>query len=249
LAALGPEIASLSPDSEPALILTAHHDLLASFGKSFGCGFLVQPLLEPPSRERIAVFGCFNPQARQREFGLWITCEDPEGGERRPVAELIEFFLPERCSGRGGGTALIDALLELWAQIGVREVKATASGDGSCAFAAWGFQLAREDSQTPPRLVREELRQRAGLDGAATSRSVPEELREELEQLLRGQESGAPLLDMQAIYRLRACGGERFGSRLLHGVLWPARLNLPKADEVNGTIKAPAGAAAPPVPR
>jgi GNAT superfamily N-acetyltransferase len=234
LAALGPQIAALAPDSGPDLILSTHHELLAAFGRSFGYGFHPQPPIEAPSDQLISVFGRLDPRARQREFSLWICEKELEDGTSGRRADIVELFLPERCRGRGAGTTLIEALLELWTRIGVREVRATASGDGSCAFAAWGFALAREDSMTPPRLVREELRRRAGLERGGTPGSmggqrgvrVPDELREELGRLLGGEAGSGPLLDIGALYRLTTADGGRYGRALLHGVMWPARRHL-----------------------
>jgi hypothetical protein len=55
---------------------------------------------------------------------------------------------------------------------------------------------------------------------------VPDELREKLEELLGGEPAAGPLFDVGAVYRLRTGGGGHYGSRLLHGVMWPARRGL-----------------------
>jgi hypothetical protein len=62
-------------DADPNPIRDAHLFLLDRVGRSMGLAFHPQPCLEPPTYERIVVFGRFDPKAAQREFGLEIVVE------------------------------------------------------------------------------------------------------------------------------------------------------------------------------
>lgn len=137
----------LSTESAPGLIRKVHLDVLEVFGKRIGFGFHEQAPLEPPCNDLIIVFGRFNPRAPQREFGLQLFTEKLDDGRVGRVAWLIDLYLPERCRRQGAGTVLIDALLHLWEQIGVVEVRATTVGDGQPAFSSWGFAA---DPRHPP---------------------------------------------------------------------------------------------------
>ena len=140
----------VTPDSDPKLIRDAHLFLLGEFGRSIGFGFHAHPLLEPPSTERITVFGRFDPHAPQREFGLRLGTEKLDEGRLGRVACVTDLYLPERCRRQGAGTSLIEALLELWERARVAAVRATTTEEGHAAFSSWGFSLATPDVPADP---------------------------------------------------------------------------------------------------
>ena len=147
LAAVRSRISQLDPESPPALIREVHLELLRAFGRSIGFGFHEQIPLEPPTDDLIIVQGRFNRRAHGREFGLHLVTEEFEDGHLGRVAWLIELYLPERCRRQSVGTALMEALLQLWERIGVAEARATTVGDGQSAFPSWGFAA---DPRHPP---------------------------------------------------------------------------------------------------
>jgi len=172
------------------VIRDAHLELLKSLGRSIGFGFHEQMPLEPPTDDLIIVQGRFNRRAHRREFGLHLVTEELEDGHLGRVAWLIELYLPERCRGQGVGTALMEALLQLWERVGVAEARATTVGDGQWAFPSWGFAAdprhPREGGLLPVRLrlPREAPQQdrisaaalnspREG-EGSRTQRSIPD---------------------------------------------------------------------------
>jgi GNAT superfamily N-acetyltransferase len=126
----------VTSDADPELIRDAHLFLLDRLGRSMGLAFHFQPSLEPPSDERIVVFGRFDPKARQREFGLELSA-----GEARHarVAWLIDLYIPESRRRQGFGTRLMNDLVELWGRVGVAEARLTATADGLPAYQSWGF--------------------------------------------------------------------------------------------------------------
>lgn len=123
-------------DADPGLIREAHLFLLDRLGRDMGLAFHPHPCLEPPTYERIFVFGRFDPRAEQREFGLEIGVE--EGRDAR-VAWLIDFYIPESRRNQRFGTRLMSDLVELWSLIGVTEARLTATADGLPAYESWGF--------------------------------------------------------------------------------------------------------------
>jgi GNAT superfamily N-acetyltransferase len=123
-------------DADPELIRDAHLFLLDRVGRSMGLAFHPQRCLEPPSYERIVVFGRFDPRAEQREFGLEIGVE--EGRDAR-VARLIDLYIPESRRNQRFGTRLMSDLVDLWGRIGVTEAQLTATADGLPAYESWGF--------------------------------------------------------------------------------------------------------------
>jgi len=139
LAAVRSRISQLDAESAPAVIREVHLELLRALGRSIGFGFHEQIPLEPPTDDLIIVQGRFNRRAHGREFGLHLVTEEFEDGHLGRVAWLIELYLPERCRRQGVGTALMEALLQLWERIGVAEARATTVGDGQWAFPSWGF--------------------------------------------------------------------------------------------------------------
>lgn len=71
---------------------------------------------------------------------------------------------------------------------------------------------------------------RSGFDGAPSPPfPPPSELASELRRLLDVGPAESPALDIKAIYELGAVDGDRYGARLLHGVMWPARLAVDPA--------------------
>lgn len=130
--------------ADPNLIRDAHLFLLDRLGRSMGLAFHPQPCLEPPTYERIVVFGRFDPRADQREFGLEIGVE--EGRDAR-VAWLIDLYIPEGRRSQGFGTRLMSDLVELWGRIGVAEARLTATADGLPAYESWGFTADRSRDQ------------------------------------------------------------------------------------------------------
>src|SRR4029077_6324987 len=91
--------------------------------------------------------GRFDRRAHGREFGLHLVTEELEDRHLGRVAWLIELYLPERRRRQGVGTALMEALLDLWERVGVAEARATTVGDGQSAFPSWGFTA---DPRHPP---------------------------------------------------------------------------------------------------
>jgi GNAT superfamily N-acetyltransferase len=147
LAAVRSRISQLDAESPPALICEVHLELLKALGRSIGFGFHEQIPLERPTDDLIIVQGRFNRRAHGREFGLHLVTEELEDRDLGRVAWLIELYLPERCRRQGVGTALMEALLQLWERIGVAEARATTVGDGQSAFLSWGFTA---DPRHPP---------------------------------------------------------------------------------------------------
>ncbi len=140
-------MSQLDADSAPAVIREVHRELLRTVGRSIGFGFHEQIPLEPPTDDLIIVQGRLNRRAHGREFSLHLVTEELEDGHLGRVAWLIELYLPERCRRQGVGTALMEALLQLWERIGVDEARATTVGDGQSAFPSWGFVA---DPRRPP---------------------------------------------------------------------------------------------------
>ena len=132
-------------EADPELIREAHLFVLDRLGRALGLAFHPQPCLEPPTYERIVVFGRFDPRARQREFGLEIGVES---GRHVRVAWLIDLYIPERRRSQGFGTRLMKELVELWDQIGVAEARLTATAEGLPAYESWGFTA--DDSRERP---------------------------------------------------------------------------------------------------
>lgn len=165
LSAVRSRISQLDAGSPPALIREVHLELLRDLGRSIGFGFHEQIPFEPPTDDLIIVQGRFNRRAHGREFGLHLVTEELEDGHLGRVAWLIDPYLPERCRRQGVGTALMEALLDLWERVGVAEARATTVGDGQSALPSWGFVA---DPRRPPeggllpvrlRLPREALQQ------------------------------------------------------------------------------------------
>jgi GNAT superfamily N-acetyltransferase len=158
-------IGELHAGSPPDLVYAIHIELLEAFGRSVGFGFYPQPPLEPPSESLISVRGRFDRRAYEREFGAQLFAENSEDGGLARMAWVIELYLPERCRRRGAGTGLMEALLRLWEQVGVDEVRVTTVGDGQYAFPSWGFESdpegGPEDGLMPLRLVLPRNRQSA----------------------------------------------------------------------------------------
>ncbi|MGH2940461.1 MAG: GNAT family N-acetyltransferase [Solirubrobacterales bacterium] len=125
-------------DADPDLIRDAHLFLLDRVGRSMGLAFHPQTCLEPPTYERIVIFGRFDPRAAQREFGMEIGVE---AGRDARVARLIDLYIPERRRNRGFGTSLMSDLVELWGQIGVAEARLTTTAEGLSAYESWGFTV------------------------------------------------------------------------------------------------------------
>ncbi|MBS1862861.1 MAG: GNAT family N-acetyltransferase [Actinobacteria bacterium] len=123
-------------EADPELIREAHLFALDRLGRAMGLAFHPQPCLEPPTHERVVVFGRFDPRAGQREFGLEIGVES---GRDVRVAWLIDLYIPERRPNQGFGTRLMKDLVELWVQIGVAEARLTATAEGLPAYESWGF--------------------------------------------------------------------------------------------------------------
>lgn len=123
-------------EADPDLIRDAHLFVLDRIGRSMGLAFHPQPCLEPPTHERIVVFGRFDPRAAQREFGLEIGVEAGRGAR---VAWLIDLYLPERRRNQGFGTRLMNDLVDLWGRIGVTEARLTSTAEGLPAYESWGF--------------------------------------------------------------------------------------------------------------
>jgi GNAT superfamily N-acetyltransferase len=138
---------TVDADADPRLIRDAHLVLLDGVGRGMGLGFHRQPALEPPTDERIGVFGRFDRQARQREFGLQIGVEALAGGGRGRVAWLIDFYIPAGHRGQGHGTELMSGLLDLWARIGIAEARLTSTAEGLAAYESWGFVADRTRHQ------------------------------------------------------------------------------------------------------
>ena len=200
-------------------------DLLNAFADAIGTGFLHAPTEASENESWLHISGIFGYRYRQVDIRLRLELRELESGEQAMVALIDALFLPAHAQNCGAGTALIRALAVLWARMGVAEMRATASGDGSCTFASWGFDLDPNDRQTAARCVREELAARSGLDGAPNPAfPPPSELTGELQRLLDVGPSASPALDIKAIYHLATVDGDRYGARLLHGVMWPARL-------------------------
>jgi GNAT superfamily N-acetyltransferase len=101
--------------------------------------FHPQPFLEPPTDERIVVFGRFDPKARAREFGLELRVEEVADRRHARVARLIDLYIPESRRRQGFGTRLMTDMVELWGRVGVAEARLTASAEGLPAYEAWGF--------------------------------------------------------------------------------------------------------------
>jgi GNAT superfamily N-acetyltransferase len=139
LAAVHSRISQLHAESPPALIREVHLELLRALGRSIGFSFHEQMPLEQPTDDLIIVQGRFNRRAHGREFGLHLVTEELEDGHLGRVAWMIELYLPVRCRRQGVGTALMEALLQLWERVGVGEARATTVGDGQSAFPSWGF--------------------------------------------------------------------------------------------------------------
>jgi GNAT superfamily N-acetyltransferase len=137
---LGPPLSEpsrpVTVDADPELIRDAHLFLLDRLGRSMGLAFHLQPCLEPPTYERIVVFGRFDPRADQPEFGLEIGVA---AGREARVAWLVDLHIPERRRNQGFGTRLMSDLVELWGRIGVAEARLTATADGLRAYESWGF--------------------------------------------------------------------------------------------------------------
>ncbi len=131
-------------DADPELIRDAHLFLLDRIGRSMGLAFHPQPLLEPPTYERIVVLGRFDPEARQREFGLELGVEE---ARHVRIARLIDLYLPESHCGQRFGTRLMRNLVDLWGQVGVSEVLLAATADGLPAYESWGF--VADDTHEP----------------------------------------------------------------------------------------------------
>jgi GNAT superfamily N-acetyltransferase len=123
-------------DADPDLIRDAHLFLLDRLGRSMGLAFHPHTCLEPPTYERIVVFGRFDRRAAQREFGLEIG---GEAGRDARVAWLTDLYIPEGRRNQGFGTKLMSDLIELWGRIGVAEARLTATTDGLPAYESWGF--------------------------------------------------------------------------------------------------------------
>jgi len=126
----------VTADADPQLIRDAHLFLLDRIGCSMGLAFHPQPLLEPPTYERIVVLGRFDPGARQREFGLELGVEE---ARHVRIARLIDLYLPESHRGQRFGTRLMRDLVDLWGRVGVSEIRLTATADGLPAYESWGF--------------------------------------------------------------------------------------------------------------
>lgn len=135
----------ITVDADPALIRDAHLFLLDRVGRSMGLAFHPQPCLEPPTYERIVVFGRFDPRAAKREFGLEIGVE---AGRDARVAWLIDLYIPETRRNQGFGTKLMADLIELWGRIGVTKAQLTATAEGLPAYESWGFTA--EDPRDEP---------------------------------------------------------------------------------------------------
>lgn len=127
---------SVTADADPELIRDAHLFLLDRIGRSMGLAFHPQPLLEPPTYERIVVLGRFDPKARQREFGLELGVEE---ARHVRIAWLIDLYIPESRRDQGFGTRLMRDLVKLWGRVGVSEVRLAATTDGLPAYESWGF--------------------------------------------------------------------------------------------------------------
>ena len=226
--ALLPVVERIVTASQPVGLATAaelHRDLLNAFADAIGTGFLHAPTEASENESWLHISGIFGYRYRQVDIRLRLELRELESGEQAMVALIDALFLPAHAQNCGAGTALIRALAVLWARMGVAEMRATASGDGSCTFASWGFDLDPNDRQTAARCVREELAARSGLDGAPNPAfPPPSELTGELQRLLDVGPSASPALDIKAIYDLATVDGDRYGARLLHGVMWPARL-------------------------
>jgi GNAT superfamily N-acetyltransferase len=123
-------------DADPKLIREAHLFVLDRLGRAMGLALHSQPCLEPPTYERIVVFGRFDPRAAQREFGLEIGVE---AGRDARVAWLVELYIPEGRRNQGVGTRLMNDLIALWRRMGVTEARLTATADGLPAYESWGF--------------------------------------------------------------------------------------------------------------
>jgi GNAT superfamily N-acetyltransferase len=132
-------------DADPDLIRDVHLFLLDRVGRSMGLAFHPQPCLEPPTYERIVVFGRFDRRAAQREFGLEIGVDSRRDAR---VAWLIDLYIPETRRNQGFGTKLMADLIELWSRIGVTEARLTATADGLLAYESWGFTA--DDSRDEP---------------------------------------------------------------------------------------------------
>jgi len=126
----------VTAEADPELIRDAHLVLLDFAGRSMGFAFHPQPCLEPPTPERIVVFGRFDLKADQREFGLEIGVK---AGSDTRIAWLIDLYIPERRRNQGFGTRLMSDLLDLWSRIGVVETRLTATAEGLPAYESWGF--------------------------------------------------------------------------------------------------------------
>jgi hypothetical protein len=202
-----------------------HRDLLDAFGEAIGTDFRPTPTAIPEDQSWLYVYGVFGYRRTHEDIRLMLKRRQLKEGGEAIVALIAELHLPTHARRFGAGTALIHALLALWARLGVAEVTATATEDGSCAFASWGFELDPSSRLTRPSAVREELMVRSGLDGSPSPPlRPPPELADELRHLLGVDPHSPPALDIREIYALATADGDRYGARLLHGVMWPARL-------------------------
>ena len=139
LAPIRSRIGRLDLTCPPDVMREAHLELLEAFGRSIGSGFHPRQSAERPSEDLISVFGRFEKRADDAQFGLWLQPEEGDHGGVARIAWLVDLYLPERWRGRGAGTALMGALIELWEKVGVDAVRTTATAEGHPAYLSWGF--------------------------------------------------------------------------------------------------------------
>ena len=228
-AALRPPVQRICEEATPFELPAGaklHHDLLSAFGAAIGAPFCPTPIEPVPDGRWLHVRGILGHRPRSPDIGLRLERRDAGIEQPQLVASIDDLYLPRHALRCGAGTALIGALFALWSRLGIAEVKATASRDGSCSFASWGFELDRDNRLTLP-AVRAELLARSGLDDSPNPPSPPPpELAEQLRQLLEVGPLAALALDIGAIYALSCVDQPRYGANLLHGVMWPARRPL-----------------------
>ena len=221
--ALAPVLAATARSTglDAADALELHREILGGFASVCGIGVRVTAAAADPSSSWLQFDASLGVHCDGADVRVILTQAELESADAfGPVVLLAYLYLPASCRSAGAGTALLQALGVVWARLGAKEIHASATEDGSCAFARWGFTLRRRGPIAGRLRVKNELAARAHpLTGACP---VPRELEHQLQSLLSAAPAHSPLVDMRAILDLTTADGDRYGRRLLDGFIWPA---------------------------
>lgn len=221
--ALAPEFTAVLGATSPIGMNTGaelHSRIVKAFASACGISFECLRALGDDKSQWMQFDASFGVHPNEADLRVILSPGRLESTDEQGLAILLAYFyLPDAAKGAGAATELLKVLGVLWARMGAREIHASATGEGSCALARWGFTLRSFG------LGGGRVRARNGLAARANPASgrvaVPAPLAAQLRELLNAPPAEGPLVNMRAVLDL-AVANDPYGHRLLLDFEWPA---------------------------